>query len=180
MTTESVWSSEAGARPSAWSAVTWFAAAVAQRGARPARRVIWGEAAPRALLQEISAGTAELMNVETRAFIGADVWFCGIAAVAGLLTGFIGYRFCIARHSGGTRAVIAACLILGGVAGAFVMLWLGEQIGLSAYNEHLALQPQRHRLPGVAHARRPQRPGLLADVHRDRDPGRRAGLRPSR
>ena len=50
-------------------------------------------------------------------------------------------RLGIARHSGGTRAVIAAGLILGGVAGAFVMLWLGEQIGLSAYNQHLASSP---------------------------------------
>ena len=139
MTTESVWSPEAGGRPSAWSAVAWFAAAVVGSAVLGLLGgLIWGEAAPRALLQEISAGTAELMNAETRAFIGADAWFCSIAAVAGLLTGIIGYRFCIARHSGGTRAVVAAGLILGGVAGAFVMLWLGQQIGLSAYNQHLA------------------------------------------
>jgi hypothetical protein len=139
MATEPVWPSEVDARPSVWSAVAWFAAAVAGSAVLGLLGGwIWGEAAPRALLQEISTGTAELMNAETRAFIGADVWFCGIAVVAGLLTGIIGYRFCIARHSGGTRAVIASGLILGGVAGAFVMLWLGEQIGLSAYNQHLA------------------------------------------
>jgi hypothetical protein len=145
MATEPVWSSEAeaeaevDARPSVWSAVAWFAAAVAGSAAVGLLGgLIWGEAAPRALLREISTGTAELMNAETRAFIGADAWFCGIAVVAGLLTGIIGYRFGVARHSGGIRAVIAAGLILGGVAGAFVMLWLGEQIGLSAYNQHLA------------------------------------------
>ena len=33
-------------------------------------------------------------------------------------------------------------LILGAVAGALVMLWLGEQIGLSAYNQHLASSPK--------------------------------------
>jgi len=139
MATEPVWPSEVDARPSPWSALAWFAAAVAGSAALGLLGgLIWGEAAPRALLQEISTGTAELMNAETRAFIGADAWFCGIAVVAGLLTGIIGYRFGIARHSGGTRAVIAAGLIIGGVAGAFVMLWLGEQIGLSAYNQHLA------------------------------------------
>jgi hypothetical protein len=139
MTTEPVWSSEADARPSVWSAVAWVAVALAGSAALGLLGgLIWGEAAPRALLQEISTGTAELMNAETRAFIGADAWFCGIAVVAGLVTGTIGYRFCMARHSGGTRAVIAAGLILSGVAGAFVMLWLGEQIGLSAYNQHLA------------------------------------------
>jgi hypothetical protein len=139
MATEPVWSSEADVRPSAWSAVAWFAATVAGSAVLGLLGGwIWGEAAPRATLEEISAGTAQLMNAETRAFIGADAWFCGIAVVAGLLTGIIGYRFGVARHSGGIRAVIAAGLILGGVAGAFVMLWLGEQIGLSAYNQHLA------------------------------------------
>jgi hypothetical protein len=139
MATEPVWSSEVDVQPSPWSAVAWFVAAVAGSAALGLLGGwIWGEAAPRALLQEISTGTAELMNAETRAFIGADAWFCGIAVVAGLITGIIGYRFGIARQAGGTRAVIAAGLIIGGVAGAFVMLWLGEQIGLSAYNQHLA------------------------------------------
>jgi hypothetical protein len=100
--------------------------------------LIWGEVAPRAMLQEISAGTAELMNAETRAFIGADAWFAGIAAIAGLLTGVIGFRFAVSKRTGGARALVAAALILGGVAGAFAMLWLGQQIGLSAYNHNLA------------------------------------------
>jgi hypothetical protein len=139
MATEPLWSPEADARPSAASAVAWFTAALAGSAVLGLLGgLIWGEAAPRAMLQEISTGTAELMNAETRAYIGADAWFCGIAAVAGLLTGIVGYRFCVARHGGGTRAVIAAGLILGGVAGAFAMLWLGQQIGLSAYNQHLA------------------------------------------
>ena len=141
MATEPLWSSEASAqpRPSAWSAVAWLTATIGGSAALGLLGgLIWGEAAPRALLQEISTGTAELMNTETRAFIGADAWFCGIAVVAGLLTGIIGYRFAMARRTGGTRAVSAAGLILGGVAGGFVMLWLGQQIGLSAYNQHLA------------------------------------------
>jgi hypothetical protein len=36
---------------------------------------------------------------------------------------------------------VAAALILGAVAGDLVMLWLGERIGLSAYNQHLASSP---------------------------------------
>ena len=73
MATEPVWSSEADARPSAWSAAAWFAAALAGSAALGLLGgLIWGEVAPRALLQEISAGTAELMNAETRAFIGAE------------------------------------------------------------------------------------------------------------
>jgi hypothetical protein len=103
--------------------------------------LIWGELAPRAMLQEIGAGTAEVINAETRAFFGADVWFCGIAAVAGLLTGVLGYRFAVAPREGGARAAVVAALIAGAVAGEFVMLWLGEQIGLSGYNHHLASSP---------------------------------------
>jgi hypothetical protein len=103
--------------------------------------LIWGELAPRAMLQEIGAGTAEVINAETRAFFGADVWFCGIAAVAGLLTGVLGYRFAVAPREGGARAAVVAALIAGAVAGEFVMLWLGEQIGLSGYDHHLASSP---------------------------------------
>jgi hypothetical protein len=82
-----------------------------------------------------------IVNVETSAFIGADAWFCGIAAVAGLITGLLGYRFLLAPRAGGAKAAATAGLILGGLAGAFVMLWLGEQIGLSAYQHHLASSP---------------------------------------
>jgi hypothetical protein len=98
----------------------------------------WSEIAPRAALQEISAGTAEVMNAETRAFIGADGWFCVIAAVAGLLTGVIGYRIGIARRDGLTRVAVTIGLIAGAVAGSYVMLWLGQQIGLGTYQHHLA------------------------------------------
>jgi hypothetical protein len=103
--------------------------------------LIWGEAAPRAMLQEIGSGTAQLVNAETSAFIGADAWFCGIATVAGLITGWAGYRFLVARADRGARPAAAAGLILGALAGALVMLWLGEQIGLSGYNHLLASSP---------------------------------------
>lgn len=104
--------------------------------------LIWGEFAPRALLEEIGSGTAQLVNAETTAYIGADVWFCVIGAVAGLLTGVTGYRFLVVRASGYARAAATAGLILGAVAAALVMLWLGQRIGLSAYNQHLASSPK--------------------------------------
>lgn len=113
--------------------------------------VLWGEVAPRAVLQEVSGGAAMIVNAETRAFIGADAWFCLIAAVAGLLTGILGYRFLIARrgtapagdgpdHVG--RAVAASGLILGALAGALLMMWLGGQIGLSGATHALADSPK--------------------------------------
>jgi hypothetical protein len=101
--------------------------------------LIWGELAPRAMLEEVGAGTAQVINAETRAFFGADVWFSGIAVVAGLLTGVLGYRFAVVPRDGAAaRAAVTAALIAGAVAGGLIMLWLGERIGLSGYNHHLA------------------------------------------
>jgi hypothetical protein len=103
--------------------------------------IIWGEIAPRVLLQEISAGTAEVVNTESRAFFGADVWFCVIAAVAGLLTGVTGYRFAVAPRAGFARAAVALALVLGALGGGLVMMWLGGQIGLAGYRHDLASSP---------------------------------------
>lgn len=103
--------------------------------------LIWNEVAPRALLQEISAGTAQVVNAETRAFIGADAWFCLIAAVAGLLTGIVGCWLGIARRSPGTRLAVTIGLIVGAVAGAYAMLWLGQQFGQAGYQHDLADSP---------------------------------------
>jgi hypothetical protein len=107
--------------------------------------LIWGELAPRVLLQEVGPGTAQIINTESRAFFGGDVWFSGIAVVAGLLTGVLGYRFAVAPRDGAARPAVAAALILGALAGGLVMLWLGERIGLSAYNHHLAASPDGTR-----------------------------------
>lgn len=134
-------------RPGARAASTWFAVALAGSALLGLLAgFVWGEVAPRALLQEVSPGTAQFVNVETSAFIVADGWFCLIGAAAGLLTGLLGYRFLLAARTGpraaeGIRGAATAGLILGGIAGAFVMLWLGEQIGLSGYDQHLASSP---------------------------------------
>ncbi len=100
--------------------------------------LIWHVAAPRPVLQQISAGTAEVVNPETRAFIGADGWFCAISAVSGLLTGIIGYRIGIARRGLAIRTAVTIGLILGAVAGSYTMLWLGQEIGFDVYQHQLA------------------------------------------
>jgi hypothetical protein len=96
--------------------------------------VIWAAVAPRATLQEIGQGSAQLVNAETSAFIAADGWFCLISVVAGLLTGVAGYWLAVRRT--GTLAAVA--LIAGALAGSLIMLWVGENIGLSTYNHQLA------------------------------------------
>ncbi len=96
--------------------------------------LIWAAVAPRAVLQEVMRGEAELVNAESSAYIVADAWFCLIAAVGGIITGILGYRFLV-RRAGWAAA---AGLILGAVAAALLALWIGENIGLGTYNHLLA------------------------------------------
>ena len=95
--------------------------------------VIWTAVAPRALLQEIGPGEAELVNAESHAFIVADAWFCLIVAVGGAITGVVGYRLLV-RRAGWPAA---AGLVLGAVAAGLLTLWIGENIGLGTYNHLL-------------------------------------------
>jgi len=99
--------------------------------------LIWAAVAPRAVLQEIGPGEAQIVNAESNAFILADVWFCLIAALGGVITGVVGYRLLV-RRSG---AAAAAGLVLGAVAAALLALWIGENIGLGTYSRLLAASP---------------------------------------
>lgn len=153
MSTAPVQADPPGKRPAARAAAAWFAVPLAGSALLGLLAgYIWGEVAPRALLQEVGAGTAQLVNAETSAFIVADGWFCVISAAAGLITGILGYLFLLTPRAGvrmtaGVRAAAAAGLILGGVAAGFVMLWLGQQIGLSGYDHHLAASPDGTLFP---------------------------------
>ena len=99
--------------------------------------VIWTVVAPRALLQEVAHGEAQLVNAETTAFIGADAWFCLIVVVGGVITGTVGYRLLV-RPAGWAAA---AGLVVGALAAALLALWIGENIGLGTYNHLLASSP---------------------------------------
>jgi len=99
--------------------------------------LIWAAVAPRALLQEVGPGEAQLVNPESSAFILADAWFCLIAALGGAVTGIAGYRLLV-RRAGWPAA---AGLVLGAVAAALLALWTGENIGLGTYNHLLAVSP---------------------------------------
>ena len=99
--------------------------------------LIWAAVAPRALLQEIAPGEAELVNAESTAFIVADAWFALITAVGGLITGILGYRLLVRRAG----AAATAGLVLGAVVAALLALWVGDNIGLGTYNHLLASSP---------------------------------------
>ncbi len=99
--------------------------------------LIWAAVAPRALLQEVGPGEAQLVNPESSAFILADAWFCLIAVLGGTVTGIVGHRLLV-RRAGWTAA---AGLVLGAVAAVLLALWTGENIGLGSYNHLLAVSP---------------------------------------
>jgi hypothetical protein len=96
--------------------------------------LIWAAVAPRALLQEVGHGEAQLVNAETSAFIVADAWFCLISVLGGAITGIVGYRLLVRRAGW----IATAGLVLGAVAACLLALWTGENIGLGTYNHLLA------------------------------------------
>ena len=99
-------------QPGARTAIAWFAVPLAGSAVLGlVAGLVWGEVAPRALLQVVSPGAAELVNPETSAFIVADAWFCLISAVAGLISGLLGYRFLLVARTGARTAEIgrASC-----------------------------------------------------------------------
>jgi hypothetical protein len=96
--------------------------------------LVWAAVAPRALLQEVARGEAQVVNAETSAFIVADAWFCLIAAVGGVITGVVGYRVLVRRAGWAATAG----LVLGAVAAALLAMWVGENVGLGPYHHLLA------------------------------------------
>ena len=98
---------------------------------------VWAAVAPRALLQEVTRGEAQVVNAETSAFIGADAWFCLIVVVGGVITGVVGYRVLLRRAGW----VATAGLALGAVAAALLAMWVGQNTGLGTYNHLLASSP---------------------------------------
>jgi len=99
--------------------------------------LIWAVVAPRALLQEVGHGEAQVVNSESNAFVAADGWFCLIVVLGGVITGLAGYRLLVRR----TGWIAAAGLVAGAAAAALLALWTGENIGLGTYNHLLAVSP---------------------------------------
>jgi hypothetical protein len=115
-----------------------FAAALAGNAVLGvAAGLIWAVVAPRALLQEVAHGEAQVVNPESNAFVAADGWFCLIVVLGGVITGLAGYRLLVRRAG----LAATAGLVLGAVAAVFLTLWTGENIGLGTYNHLLATSP---------------------------------------
>ena len=99
--------------------------------------LIWAAVSPRALLQEVAHGEAQVVNPESSAFVAADGWFCLIVVLGGVVTGLAGHRLLVRRA--GWPAT--AGLVLGAVAAALLALWTGENISLGSYHHLLAASP---------------------------------------
>jgi len=99
--------------------------------------LIWAAVSPRALLQEVAHGEAQVVNPENSAFVAADGWFCLIVVVGGVITGLAGYRLLVRRAAWAATAG----LVLGAVAAALLALWTGENIGLGSYQHLLSASP---------------------------------------
>jgi hypothetical protein len=104
--------------------------------------LIWSALAPRALLVVQGRGVAYVLNTETDAFIVADAWFCLLTAIAGLICGLVGYLVAVHRYG----ALPLAGLLLGGVAGSWLAMWIGQQQGLARFRLQLVTSPAGTRL----------------------------------
>ena len=104
--------------------------------------LIWSAVAPRALLVVQGRGVAYVLNTETDAFIVADAWFCLLTAIAGLICGLVGYLVAVHRYG----ALPLAGLLLGGVAGSWLAMWIGQQQGLARFRLQLVTSPAGTRL----------------------------------
>jgi hypothetical protein len=98
---------------------------------------LWHAVAPRALLVMTGRGAAEVVNAETNAFIAADGWYCFICLACGVLTGLAGYLIVVRRH--GPVAMLA--VLASALAAAWIVLWVGEHVGLASYHHLLATLP---------------------------------------
>jgi hypothetical protein len=99
----------------------------------------WAAVAPRAWLVMTGPGAASVINPETSAYIAADVAFCLVCLVGGVLSGVLGYLFVVRKHG----PLGMAGLIAGALAAAFVTRWTGEHSGLATFQHLLATLPVR-------------------------------------
>jgi hypothetical protein len=96
---------------------------------------LWAAIAPRALVEVVGPGSADIVNPETKAFIAANGWFTLLSVAGGLVSGAAGYALAVRRNGPPAMAGILA----GGLAAALLAKWIGQQSGAAAFNHSLAI-----------------------------------------
>jgi len=94
----------------------------------------WSALAPEAVYVVVSRGSADVVNPETSAFITADLWYCLIGVVGGLIIGTAGYWLAIRKYGPVPMVAVLGGSLLAGLAAR----WVGQQLGLSRFNSQLA------------------------------------------
>lgn len=95
--------------------------------------LLWATLAPKVLYVVVGHESAEVVNPETSAFFAADVWYCLVGAVGGLIIGLAGYLLAVRRYGPAPMAAIVA----GSVLAAIAARWTGEHQGLHQFNRQL-------------------------------------------
>lgn len=90
--------------------------------------LLWAAIAPRALVVFGSAGP-DLVDDQTKAFIGADSWFLVLTGLAGIICGVLAFRFAGRRHGMLTALGVA----VGGLAAGWIAARTGHQVGLAGW-----------------------------------------------
>lgn len=122
--------------------------------------VIWSALVPRVAFQVTGPGAANVVNPETTAFVAADLGYCLIGAVGGLIIGLAGYFAGVRRH--GPVPMLA---VVAGSCAAAVLAWrIGQDSGLSQFNHELASSATGTilRAPLVLGAQNPSAPAFWA------------------
>ena len=96
---------------------------------------IWAAVAPRALLVVVGHGSADVVNVETSAFIVATGWFVLISVIGGIISGLLGYFGAVRRYG----AAAMAAVLIGALAAALLARWIGQRSGAAAFYHQLAV-----------------------------------------
>jgi hypothetical protein len=96
--------------------------------------LIWGVLAPEPVYVVISRGEADVVNVETSAFIVGDLLYCLVGLIGGLLIGIAAYRFAVRRYG----PLPMAAVLGGSVLAALAARWAGQNLGLASFNAKLA------------------------------------------
>ena len=96
---------------------------------------LWAAVAPRALVEVVGPGSADIVNPETNAFFAADGLFILLGVAGGLVSGAVGYALAVRRNGPPAMAGVLA----GGLAASLLAKWIGQQSGAAAFNHSLAL-----------------------------------------
>jgi hypothetical protein len=97
--------------------------------------VIWGSLAPKPVYVVVARGAADVVNPETSAFITADLLYCLIGVVGGLIIGIASYLLAIRRYGPAPMAAVLGGSVLAGLAAR----WVGQGLGLAQFNSKLSV-----------------------------------------